>query len=330
MVDSVLVPVDPPKAFYDTRLAEARAALQAGDLPQAREIAALLAGLPAEPLGPLTMAGVPRRLHALLLRIAKAEGDVAAKAGWQVTQVPPPGVLAPFVALDEAQTARALALATVPVPRVLHQVWIGPLAPPANLDAWRAQAQASGWGHRLWREADIETLWTAAADRGAEAAYREMLTRGDYPGAVDVARYALLQAEGGVYLDADCWPVGPGLEAYVPVTGLIAAAEPVPRVTGAGAAMFENAVIGCPPGHPAMTALLRAVPAAMAAIRRAPAWWVTGPLLFTLAARQGPVTLLPDRFWGPRLRAGAGLSERDRAVAEARARGSFTITWKSW
>ena len=82
---------------------------------------------------------VPRRLHAAQLRLARAEGDRVAKLGWQALQGPPLQALLPLAELTAAERRAAGAMASQPVPRILHQIWIGELggrgdhAPPVGL-----------------------------------------------------------------------------------------------------------------------------------------------------------------------------------------------------
>ena len=205
----------PEKHWFDSQLQTAKDAIAAGDSAGAR---AILTALPAHDggaMGPLTAAGVPRRLHAVLGRLARAEGARAEALGWQVTQGPPPEALAPAARLSAGEIAHAREMATLPVPRVLHQIWIGQKPVPVNIARWQAHAAQSGWQHRLWREADLAAL---AIDR--DPAFRAMLEARDYPGAGDVARYAILAAEGGVYLDAGWVPAQGTLETRVPLLGL--------------------------------------------------------------------------------------------------------------
>lgn len=49
-----------------------------------------------------------------------------------------------------------------------------------------------------------------------------MLSEGDYPGAVDVARYILLERFGGIYLDCDWYPARDDVsfDSFLPLAGL--------------------------------------------------------------------------------------------------------------
>lgn len=313
-----------------TEALEAAARLrEAGDHAGARALLDALSRHPdAQALGERTSLGLPRRLHAALLRLAKAEGDLIARIGYQFHLVPDPARLAPFARASTSEKRAIAAANRQPVPRVLHQIWIGPLSPPPATHAWAAHAAARGYVYRLWREADLAALGLMDMP-----AYREMLARDDYPGAVDVARYALLEREGGIYLDCDWYPARDdlGFHDLMPLLGLTALAEDIPRNTGAGALLLANSFIGAPPGHPVLARLNAALPAVLAEMPRAPAWWSTGPLIFTLMARMGSVTLADTMLVAAALERGAPVSEVAAIRASAEGQGAgLLIGWKSW
>jgi mannosyltransferase OCH1-like enzyme len=315
---------------HATEALEAAAALrEAGDFAGARALLDALAAHPdAATLGERTSLGLPRRLHAAMLRLAKAEGDLIARIGYQFHLVPDPARLA---ALARGTTAERRAITGAnrqPVPRTIHQIWIGPHAPPPATQAWATHAAAPGYAYRLWREADLAALGLMDAP-----AYRDMLARDDYPGAVDVARYAILEREGGIYLDCDWYPARDdiGFHDLMPLLGLTALAEDTPRNTGAGSLLLANSFIAAPPGHPVLARLNAALPAVLAEMPRAPAWWSTGPLIFTLMARMGSLTLADATLVAATLKRGAPASDVAALRASAEVRGAgLLIGWKSW
>lgn len=320
------------KGWYDAELARLDALTGAGDIDAAQELAAHLAAEagddPARPMGPLTLAGLPRRLHAAQMRLARARGDRVAKLGWQAMQGPAPEALLPLARLTADERAQAVALAGAKVPRILHQIWIGSLPRPPSLAAWRDWCAGHGREYRLWDETALSRI--GATDHPACQA---MLRAGDYPGAVDVARYLVLQAQGGIYLDADFYPApaasnpgGGDFDDYLPAQGLSALAEDTPRITGRGSVLLTNALISCPPGHPVMAALLRILPQAVAQMPRAPAWWVTGPLVFTLLARLCPLGMAAHDIIAGRLPRRAP----PEALAQFQDAPGLLIDWKSW
>ncbi len=293
---------------------------------------AILDAIAADPacgvLGPATVLGLPRPLHSAYLKVAKRRGDPIARVGYQHTLVPPPGLLAPFGRFS-AEERRALAEAgRTPVPQVLHQVWIGTAAVPAATVAWADHAARHGYEYRLWREPEL-----AAIGVDGHPVFRAMLSAGDLPGAVDVARYLILQRFGGIYLDCDWYPARRDVpfDAVLPMVGLSVLAEDIPRDTGAGSLLLANSFIAAPPGHPVFQRILDALPAVAEILPGAPAWWSTGPLLFTVVCRGGAVTVADAALV-------AGAVPR-RAPVEAvlalcekaeREDGGLLVAWKPW
>jgi mannosyltransferase OCH1-like enzyme len=282
----------------------------------------------AEALGSPTALGVPRKLQSVMLSLSKARGDALRQIGFQFHLVPPPDLL---LDLGRTSTTERVALAEAarqPVPRVLHQVWIGPKSPPEATTAWRAHAMRHAMEYRLWREVDLAR---EGIDR--DPVFAAMIAQGDYPGAVDVARYAILRDFGGIYLDCDWYPArhDVGLAEFLPMQGLIAMAEEVPRLTGMGTTLLANSFIAAPRGHPAMARLVDALPQALERLPEGPAWWVTGPLLFTIVARAGALTLADARLVAGEAPAGASLQEIDALCDAARRedRGPL-LAWKPW
>lgn len=307
----------------------ARDLVAKGDFDAATAILAALtadreiAALPAQ-----TSLGLPRRLHAALLHLAKAKRDPVARAGYQFHLVPPAELLAPLFRFSAAEQQSIVAANRRPVPRVIHQIWIGSLPVPAAVAAWRHHAGLQGYGYRLWQEADLERL--GLPDRPVFAA---VLARGDYPGAVDVARYAILAAEGGIYLDCDWYPARDNISFHdvLPLIGLTAWAETVPRQTGLGGLLLGNSFVAVPPDHPALHRLNQRLPQALDLLPEAPAWWSTGPLVFTLAVRGGAVSVAPQTLVAGVLADRAAVAEVEALRARAlQAEDGLLIAWKSW
>lgn len=299
-------------------VAEAEAALR--DIADDPEVAAL---------GATTAIGLPRKLHSAWVRLAKIEGDLARLTGFRATAVPPDALLADLFAADAAARAAHAAAAAHPVPQVIHQIWIGG-PPPAACAAWSAHARRHGWTYRLWDEAAL-----AAAGITADPLWTMMRNAGDLPGAVDIARYHLLAREGGLYLDCDWYPADAAMPpgAVLPAQGLSVIAESAPRLVAGASLLLSNALIAAPAAHPALLHLIAALPEVAARLPKSPAWWVTGPLSFTLAARRGPVTVLNAGLVAgtvPQGRAGLAEAEALAAKTSAEGDGGFLIAWKGW
>ncbi|HCJ72115.1 MAG TPA: mannosyltransferase [Agrobacterium sp.] len=279
-------------------------------------------------MGEQTVLGLPRRLHAARLRLAKAEGDMVAKIGYQYTLVPPPQVLEKYARFSVEERRTINLKSREDVPRLIHQIWIGEKSPPMSVEAWAAHALKHGYDYRLWREADLEREGVFA-----NSVFNRMLGEGDYPGAVDVARYILLERFGGIYLDCDWYPVRDDVsfDSFLPLAGLTAFDEKTPRNTGQGSMLLANSFIAAPAAHPVFRKMLAAFPDILEEMPRAPAWWSTGPLIFTVIARQGSISLAPAAFVAASVPDRTPFDTVDAIRRDlAKDAGGLLIAWKSW
>jgi len=319
------------KEFYKNQLREAEGLIAEKRFEEAGAILdPLLADADnlAKVLGSKTSLGLPRRLQSSLLKLAKAQSDPIRRIGYQFHLVPPPEMISRHLAYGPGARQTMIRCSTETVPRTIHQIWIGTKPVPVTVEAWRTHAEKHGYRHRLWREADLEGLGIYEND-----IFKEMLAAGDYPGAVDVARYVILAEEGGIYLDCDWFPArdAASFHHFLPMIGLHAFAEPIPRNTATGSLLLANSFIAAPPGHPLFGAMLAALPGLRRDLPGAPAWWITGPLLFTVAARTSALCLAPADFVAANAASGATLEDvRGLATAAETSGVGFLIAWKPW
>ena len=279
-------------------------------------------------LGHTTSLGLPRRLHSAFLKLAKAEHDAIRSIGFQYNLVPPPDVLNKYATFTIAERKGITAANRQPVPKIIHQIWIGSKPAPVGADAWQDHANLQGYEYQLWREDSLREF-------GLEknSVYRDMLSKGDLPGAVDVARYLILQHFGGVYLDCDWYPVRDDISFHdlLPMTGLVTMAEDTPRKTGKGCTLLANSFIATPPNHPVFTRLIAALADVTAELPKAPAWWSTGPLMFTLMCRGGSVTLADAALVAGKLPQDTPFSQVQEWCKQTRSTDSgLLLAWRSW
>lgn len=279
-------------------------------------------------LGPPTVLGLPRKLHSARLKLAKIAGDRLRTIGLQFTLVPDPAAMAEIARFDGEARRRIARLAGEKVPPVLHQVWVGDLPVPPAIEAWRRHCALHGMEYRLWTETEL-----VAEGFDQHESFSDMMARKDYPGAVDVARYLILYKFGGLYMDADWYPArdDASFEDFMALVGFTALAAEIPRQTSAGGLLLGNAFIATPPAHPVIARIIEAMPRVMAALPDAPAWWSTGPLIFTYACRGAGVTLATVDMMAAVLPRRAPFEAVEAARAEAtRGDGGLIIDWKSW
>ncbi|MFK8080352.1 MAG: glycosyltransferase family 32 protein [Granulosicoccus sp.] len=317
------------KPELNRRLDDAASLRNAGRFDDAYDVLQSLALDPdAALLGHTTSIALPRRLHSAFLKLAKAQKDAIRRVGLQYHLVPPPDVLNKYAQFTMAERVKMTEANRQPVPRKIHQIWIGSKPAPAGTNAWREHATVNDYAYQLWTEENLQTLGLAQSP-----AYRSMLDKGDLPGAVDVARYSILKSYGGVYLDCDWYPVRNDISFHdlLPMNGLVTMAEDVPRNTGKGSLLLANSFIASPPGHPVFTRLSNALTEVIAELPKAPAWWSTGPLLFTLMCRGGSVTLADADMVAGALSQDIPLSQVTKWCEQTRLNDSgLLLAWRSW
>lgn len=320
----------PTKRHPRAVLVEARGLIAAGELDAAEGLLQSIGGEAGGGLrlGSETVLGLPRKVQSALLKIAKLRSDRVARHGLQFSLVPPPSLLLPLTVFSLAERQQMNELNRQAVPRTLHQIWLGQLPVPPSTGKWKRHAEANGFKYRLWREADLEALNVAR-----HPAFVEMMEAGDLPGAVDVARYFILHAQGGIYLDCDWYPARDDISFadLLPLIGLSALLEDTPRDTGLGGALLTNSFIATPPSHPVFKKLLDIIPEATRRLPDGPAWWSTGPLIMTLLFRRTTFTVPEAAFVAANLARRAPIEEVEAAQAHAVSQEQgLLIGWKSW
>ncbi len=191
-------------------------------------------------------------------------------------------LLLPLTEFTEAEVQEMNRANRQPVPRILHQIWLGKLPIPPAAARWHEHAKRHGLTYRLWREADLEAL-------GVERhpAFMQMMEAGRLPGAVDVARYFILKAHGGIYLDCDWYPARDE-SSFADVLPLIGLArwqkthQDTPPWEPASDQFFHRHTAAAPRFSP----LLEIMEEATHRLPEGPAWWSTGPLIMTLLFRR--------------------------------------------
>lgn len=88
------------------------------------------------------------------------------------------------------------------IPKILHLIWVGEDAAPANLELYKSQWRTlmPHWTIRLWTNVDLhEGEFSPLILRNIQKA-----TKGAQK--ADIMRYAIMYKYGGVYMDADIIP----------------------------------------------------------------------------------------------------------------------------
>lgn len=114
------------------------------------------------------------------------------------------------------------------IPRIIHQIWLGPKPVPFTVWSQQWRDLHPGWEYRLWRDDDLTFMHFGAAD--------------DWGARSDAARYEILKRYGGVYVDVDFRPVA-SLEGLLGVACFAG-------FSNVGVVEINNALIGAVKGHP--------------------------------------------------------------------------------
>jgi hypothetical protein len=179
-----------------------------------------------------------------------------------------------------------------PIPRRLHQIWLGPRPVPERwARAWARRHRS--WEQTVWREADIEPI----LPDGLRRAWTYYLERSTWHGAADVARIAILRTHGGVYADIDSEPVRSFEQApFMGGTFFVGLELGTPEQP----IHITNGVIGSVVGHPILDDVVERI--SRAEDLRSP-WRTVGGGFLTeavLANRHLPgVAILPIRTFYP-------------------------------
>lgn len=190
------------------------------------------------------------------------------------------------------------------IPRRIHHIWLGPRPVPEEwAQVWRDMHPS--WEHRVWREGDIAELDIPRRDQ-----YDAYLRDGIWHGAADLARIAILDAVGGVYVDIDSRPLRPLDDAPFMRSGFFAALEPPnPALPG----RVANGTIGSEPGHP----ILRTYRGIVEALERFwEPWDTVGGSALTEAMRVHRWEPLPARTFYPKAWSGKPVRGSEQPYAE--------------
>ena len=125
------------------------------------------------------------------------------------------------------------------IPRVIHRVWVGRKRRPPEFEAyWDRWGELNpGWTRLTWDDWRLKHI-------ALPPEFHQVRT---LAGKADVARYAILAREGGVYVDCDEEPLRP--------------LDELPEHRDAWACVespgwIANGMMGCAPEHPAILDLL--------------------------------------------------------------------------
>lgn len=175
------------------------------------------------------------------------------------------------------------------IPKLLHIVWVGPHAPPAEMIKSWDDKHVQGWLFTVWKD---HRGWKNQDKIDQKYARRE------YNGVADIIRYEILAKHGGIVVDADSTclkALDEGPEDFLSNTTAIACYENESVRPG----MIGCGFLGAPKNHPFFQACVEDVALQNMAL---PAWQTVGPLLMGRIATRMPdqIKVYPARMFNPK------------------------------
>lgn len=192
------------------------------------------------------------------------------------------------------------------IPKIIHQIWIGPEKKP---DMWMKTFeqdyinQNKDWKYMFWNEAAIDKLKMINRDL-----YENEKS---YQCKSDIVRYEILYQYGGVYIDADCvWVNNKSLNSlldktYEEQTGIFAGYEPD---TKQYKKMIANSTIGIQPNDSRMLELIHQLRPRYLNLRNKKKFLIffeykvheiTGPVFFSEFFKNKNITVFPAHYFYP-------------------------------
>lgn len=136
----------------------------------------------------------------------------------------------------------------LPVPRIVHQIWLGPKPIPAMTEIWKSYCAKMKIQYFMWNEESLKNLKLENED---------LFIKGntDYPLRSDYARMELLYRFGGIYSDCDIVPSPEVIRRNIDIFNYISPGitfnpEHVPRDLFVGSILVCNGLIISSPYHP--------------------------------------------------------------------------------
>lgn len=125
------------------------------------------------------------------------------------------------------------------IPKIIHQIWIGPYAKPVDLGA--VANLFPDYEYKLWRERDLPILPPLVSNQIVRYA-----NKSNYAYQADILRYFLLKEYGGIYIDAD-------ISVKKDFTHLLTKPFNVICSTQSGVNHITNGIFACEPQTPLLT-----------------------------------------------------------------------------
>ena len=176
------------------------------------------------------------------------------------------------------------------IPKIIHQIWIGPKPIPWKwINSFKIDflSKYPDWKHYLWTDSNINTL-----DLINNAAYLDCKS---YNGKSDILRYELLHQYGGIYIDADSEWLGKDLNNLINETenGFFIGNE-FNNKNG-----FASGVVGSSINNPITSHLVHTMNKIYFRCNKIPAYKSIGPYFVDQALKEFNITVFPSYYFYP-------------------------------
>lgn len=241
----------------------------------------------------VTAGGIPLKEHAVTWKLAHLAGRSHEAIGLATTLTPAQSnyKLAPVAREDLAEIGQH---ARQDIPKIIHQVWIGPKPCPSGAsELWQQWCDKYGYTYKLWTASDIGGFESLNSP-----AYESFYNRRLYAGAVDVVRAEILYREGGLYIDMDMFPIDIGMSVHdvFNMTGMICLPAKLYRKAQPYALFLTNSIMGSSAGHPVLRRYRDAMtPTFQSFGGNTSAWWAVGGCLLT-SSLKGSINVIDPKL----------------------------------
>lgn len=183
-----------------------------------------------------------------------------------------------------------------PIPKVIHQIWIGPRDPPLIwINTWKNDyiKKYPEWKYKLWTNKDVDSVFAKYSG------LRKIFDREPkLCGKADIMRYLILYEHGGIYIDADSVWVN-----KKDLTELIKLTNKTGIFGGYYKNLIANGVFGCTKNNEYLLTIIdklkKFTPRMYDRIRRIKGVSkVVGPVLFTTLLDY-KITVFPMNYFYP-------------------------------
>ena len=176
------------------------------------------------------------------------------------------------------------------IPKIIHQIWIGPLDPPKNMmKTWKRKYK--DYEYMFWNESSIRerNLQLVTANRINEIE--------EICGKADILRLEILYKYGGIYTDADSICMEKIPDEFLKKSFVTFENEKARK------GLLSNGTLGFTPGHPLIKAMIEHIVKTPVSIKDTSnqAWINTGPGLITkfIMDMKPDIKIFPSYYFLP-------------------------------